>query len=109
MERTLYEEWLNRVRLFSLEKWSQKGDAMELDKIMKKQNKQKKQPTNFSLFANKRNKWPKADGIFGLVGFSVWVFGLGFFWGVVWGVVTTCSATAQNRILGLLKVYLNQK
>lgn len=31
MERTLYEEWLHRVRLFSLGKWSQKGDAMELD------------------------------------------------------------------------------
>lgn len=42
MERTLYEEWLNTVRLFSLEKWSQKGDAMELDKITNEQ----KNPTN---------------------------------------------------------------
>lgn len=45
----------------------------------------------FSLFANKKTKQAKADKIFGLVVFLVWVFGFGFFGGMKWGVVIIFS------------------
>lgn len=85
-ERSQYEEWLKRVRLFILGKWSQKENAVELDEIM---NEHKTQPTTnktnqtylgscFSLFANNRNKWAKADRILGC-----FILGFFFLWGVI--------------------------